>query len=154
MTSCGISNRKAAFLFEKVRIIQSTRIQPSEDVFQFPATERSRMSSLGRFVDNWKFRIPCDKQTRCIMLHPETLEAYRRMTPSERLQLTLEMTRENGPRMFRGTSEQIERRFEILRIQNDDRNRRMLKAFARTRKNDRLRDEKSQFEKENSGDLT
>lgn len=68
------------------------------------------------------------------MLHPETLEAYRRMTPSERLQLTLEMTRENGPRMFRGTSEQIERRFEILRIQNDDRNRRMLEAIARTRK--------------------
>lgn len=68
------------------------------------------------------------------MLHPETLEAYRRMTPSERLKLTLEMTRQNGPRMFRGTSEQIERRFEILRIQNDDRNRRMLEGFARTRK--------------------
>ena len=26
------------------------------------------------------------------MLHPETLEAYRQMTPSERLKLTLEMT--------------------------------------------------------------
>jgi len=88
------------------------------------------------------------------MLHPETLEAYRRTTPSERLQLTLEMTRENGRRMFRGTSEQIERRFEILRIQNDDRNRRMLGAFARNRKNDRLRDVNSQFEKENSGDQT
>lgn len=67
------------------------------------------------------------------MLHPETLEAYRRMTPSERLQLTLKMTRENGPRMFRGTKEQVERRFEILRIQNEDRNQRMLKAIACTR---------------------
>ncbi len=68
------------------------------------------------------------------MLHPETLDAYRRMTPSERLKLTLKMTCENGPNMFRGTSEQVDRRFEILRIQNADRNRRMLEAIARTRK--------------------
>lgn len=67
------------------------------------------------------------------MLHKETLEEYRRMTPSQRLQLTLEMTSENVKRMFRGTPEQIERRFEILRRQNDDRNRRMLEAIARTR---------------------
>lgn len=67
------------------------------------------------------------------MLHPETLEMYRWMTPSEKLQLTLDMIRENAPRMFRGTPEQIDRRFEILRIQNDDRNRRMLEAIARTR---------------------
>ncbi|MCA9121742.1 MAG: hypothetical protein H6822_07365 [Planctomycetaceae bacterium] len=64
------------------------------------------------------------------MLHPETLEAYRRMTPSERLRLTLEMTRENGPR-FRGAPELVEGRFELLRTQNDDRNRRMLAAIAR-----------------------
>jgi hypothetical protein len=68
------------------------------------------------------------------MLHPETLESYRRMTMSERLRLTLAMTSENGPRMFRGTTEQIDRRFQLLRIQNDDRNRRMLEAIARTRK--------------------
>lgn len=67
------------------------------------------------------------------MLHQETLEAYRRMTPSEKFKLTLEMIRENTPRMFRGTPEQIDRRFEILRRQNDDRNRRMLEAIARTR---------------------
>ena len=67
------------------------------------------------------------------MLHPETLEAYRRMTPSQRLQITLEMMRENAPRMFQGTDEQIDRRFEILRRQNDDRNQRMLAAYARTR---------------------
>ena len=67
------------------------------------------------------------------MLHPETLEAYRRMTPSQRLQITLEMIRENAPRMFLGTDQQIDRRFEILRQQNDDRNQRMLEAIARTR---------------------
>jgi hypothetical protein len=67
------------------------------------------------------------------MMHPETLEAYRRMTPSERLKITLEMTRENGLRMFTGTQEQIDRRFEILNRQNEERNYRMLKAIARTR---------------------
>jgi hypothetical protein len=70
-----------------------------------------------------------------LMLHPETLAAYRRMTPSERLKLTLKMTRENGARMFRGTAEQIERRFQIIRMQNDDRNQRMLEAIARTLNN-------------------
>lgn len=69
------------------------------------------------------------------MLHPETLEAYRRMTPSERLQLTVEMTRENARNMFHGTPAQVERRFEIVRAQNDDRNKRMLTAIARTRSN-------------------
>ena len=70
------------------------------------------------------------------MLHSETLEAYRRMTPSERLQLTVEMTRENARNMFHGTPEQVERRVEIVRTQNDDRNKRMLTAIARTRHND------------------
>lgn len=67
------------------------------------------------------------------MLSRETLELYRRMTPSERLRLTLEMIRENTPRLFRGTEAEIERRFEILRRQNDERNRNMLEALARTR---------------------
>ena len=55
------------------------------------------------------------------------------MTPSQRLQITLEMIRANTPRLFEGTEEQIDRRFEILRQQNDDRNQRMLEAIARTR---------------------
>jgi len=67
------------------------------------------------------------------MLHPETLEAYRRMTPSERLRLTVKMTRENGRNMFFGAPELVDRRFQLLRMQNDDRNRRMLEAIARTR---------------------
>ena len=67
------------------------------------------------------------------MLHPETLEAYRRMTPSERLKITLEMTRENTPFLLRGTPEQVARRFELLRRENDERNKNMLTAIARTR---------------------
>lgn len=68
------------------------------------------------------------------MLSRETLEQYRRMTPSERLRLTLQMIEENLPYLLRGTPEEVDRRFELLRRQNDDRNRRMLEAIARTRK--------------------
>ena len=67
------------------------------------------------------------------MLHPETLEAYRRMTPSERLKLTLEMTRENLRRLVAGPPEIVARRFEVLRQQNDERNLNMLTGIARTR---------------------
>ena len=55
------------------------------------------------------------------------------MTPSERLKLTLEMTRENLRRLLTGTPEIVARRFEVLRQQNDERNRNMLTAIARTR---------------------
>jgi len=68
------------------------------------------------------------------MLHPDSLEAYRQMTPGERLQLTLEMISENTPYLFLGTPEQVERKFELLRRENDERNRAMLEGLARTRK--------------------
>jgi hypothetical protein len=67
------------------------------------------------------------------MLSRETLEQYRRMTNAERFRLVAEMIRENTPYLLRGTPEQVARRFELLRRQNDDRNRRMLEAIARTR---------------------
>jgi len=67
------------------------------------------------------------------MLSRETLEMYRRMTTTERLRLTLEMIRENTPYLLRGTPEQVDRRFELLRRQNDERNLRMLTGIARTR---------------------
>jgi hypothetical protein len=68
------------------------------------------------------------------MLSRETLEAYRRMTPGQRLEIALEMMRPNMERMFTGTPEMVERRFELLRRQNEDRNCRMLAAIARTGK--------------------
>lgn len=68
------------------------------------------------------------------MFSAEALEAYRRMTPGRRLEIALEMMRPNMERMFAGTPEMVDRRFELLRNQNDDRNRRMLSAFARTGK--------------------
>ena len=67
------------------------------------------------------------------MMSRETAERYRRMSPSERLRLTLQMIREATPFLLQGTSEQIDRRFARLRIENDERNRRMLEGIARTR---------------------
>jgi hypothetical protein len=68
------------------------------------------------------------------MLSQETLQRYRRMTDAERLKLTLQMICENTPALFEGPPEIVARRFELLRRQNDERNRRMLEGIARARK--------------------
>jgi hypothetical protein len=67
------------------------------------------------------------------MLSRETLERYRQMTLGERLKLTLQMIDEAVPQLLQGDPEVVDRRFELLRRQNDERNRRMLEAIARTR---------------------
>ena len=41
------------------------------------------------------------------MLSPEALEEYRRMTNIERLKLSLKMTEESIPALFRGNPEDI-----------------------------------------------
>jgi hypothetical protein len=68
------------------------------------------------------------------MLSQETLELYRRMTPGQRAKLAFQMIEENWPALFIGPPELVNQRFELLRRENDDRNRRMLTAIARTRK--------------------
>jgi hypothetical protein len=68
------------------------------------------------------------------MLSPETLERYRRMTPGERLELTFKLTEESEPYLFVGTPEQVDRKFDLLRRQNDDRNRRMLEGLSRSKR--------------------
>ncbi len=65
------------------------------------------------------------------MLSRETLERYRQMTPGERLALTFKLIDESEPWLFVGTPEQVKRKFELLRRENDERNRRMLEAMAR-----------------------
>ena len=67
------------------------------------------------------------------MLSDETRERYRRMTNSQRLKLTLEMIEAEIPWLLRGSPEVVERRFELLRRENDERNRRLREAFARTK---------------------
>jgi hypothetical protein len=58
------------------------------------------------------------------------------MTNAERLKLTLEMNREATAFLFKGTPEQVDRKFELIRRENDERNRNMLTALARTRGRD------------------
>lgn len=67
------------------------------------------------------------------MLSKETLETYRRMTPGERLVLALRMTEQTIPALFEGSPELVTRRFEMLARENDERNRNMLTAIARTK---------------------
>ncbi len=67
------------------------------------------------------------------MLSPESLEQDRQMTPAERMRLTLRMIDEEIPFLLRGTREQVDRTFDLLRRQNDERNLRMLRGSARTR---------------------
>jgi hypothetical protein len=64
------------------------------------------------------------------MLSQETLEAYRRMTPSERLALTLQAMRESFPDLLKGPPEVVDRKFELIRRENDARNRAMLERLA------------------------
>ncbi|MGQ0633362.1 MAG: hypothetical protein ACT4QC_02030 [Planctomycetaceae bacterium] len=67
------------------------------------------------------------------MLSSETLERYRRMSNAERLELSLEMIRDNLPAFFLGPPEVVDRRFELLHRENEARNKNMLTAIARTR---------------------
>lgn len=67
------------------------------------------------------------------MLSHETYEHYRRMSPSQRLQLTVQMMDGIERAILAGSPEQVARKFELLRLQNDQRNHAMLQAIARTR---------------------
>ncbi len=64
------------------------------------------------------------------MLSRETLEQYRRMLPSERLLLALRATREAIPYLLHGTAEIIDRKFELIRRENESRNRSMRERLA------------------------
>jgi len=64
------------------------------------------------------------------MLSKETIEAYRRMTPGQRLELTLQACREAMPYLLIGPEDVVDRRFELIRRENDLRNRRILMRLA------------------------
>jgi hypothetical protein len=67
------------------------------------------------------------------MLSPEAAKRLREMSVADRLRLTLQMIDEGLPFLMRGTPEQVRRRFDLLRQENDERNRRILEAIARTK---------------------
>ena len=65
------------------------------------------------------------------MLSQETLDEYRRMTPAQRFNLTLQAIRDNLPHLDAGPPELVARRLELIRRENDLRNENILKAMAR-----------------------
>ncbi len=67
------------------------------------------------------------------MLSAETLESYRRMTPGQRLKLTFQLMQGLEQALCSGTPEQVERKFALLRRENELRNQNMLKAIAASR---------------------
>lgn len=67
------------------------------------------------------------------MLGREALDAYRRMTPDERLALTLQAMRESLPHLLVGPEDVVNRRFELLRRENDERNRCLREGLATAR---------------------
>jgi hypothetical protein len=67
------------------------------------------------------------------MLSRATLQAYQRMTAGERLKLACEMSDQAALDLLQGPPEVVARRFELLRRQNDERNRRMLEGIARSK---------------------
>ena len=64
------------------------------------------------------------------MLGKEAIEAYRRMTPGQRLALTLQAIRESQAYLSVGSPEVVRRRFERMRNENDARNRQMRVKLA------------------------
>ncbi len=73
------------------------------------------------------------------MLSRETIEFYRRMTPEERLKLTLQASREALPYLLQGSPEVVARRFERMRQEHDAGNRALLEGLARARDAEALR---------------
>lgn len=67
------------------------------------------------------------------MLSQETLEQYRRMTTSERLAQTIRSMEGMDRALLSGTAQQVDRKFELLRRENELRNTNMLTAIAKSR---------------------
>lgn len=70
------------------------------------------------------------------MLSQETLEEYRRMTPGQRLRMTLDMIEASTPYLNKGTPELVARRFELIQRENDLRNENILRALHAARGRD------------------
>lgn len=65
------------------------------------------------------------------MLSQERIDILRNMTISQRLELLMQMIREFTPDLFVGETEIVDRRFELLNLQNDDRTRRICEGLAK-----------------------
>jgi len=67
------------------------------------------------------------------MLSQQSIDAYLAMSPGERLKITLEACRRHDPCLLVGLSEEhIDRKFELIRRENDARNENLIAAFNRS----------------------
>ena len=66
------------------------------------------------------------------MLSPETLATYKRMTPGERLRLTLDLSRSAWQALLEGSPDIVQRRVERLRRENDLRNERIIACLEKS----------------------
>lgn len=64
------------------------------------------------------------------MISQEAADLYRKMSPDERLAFTLQAIEDAMPYLVAGPPEIVARRFELIRRENDLRNRAMLEGFA------------------------
>ncbi len=67
------------------------------------------------------------------MLSLETPQRYRKMTPAERLRLTFDLMKGLDRNLCRGTPDQVNREFELLRHENDARSQNMLRTLGATK---------------------
>lgn len=68
------------------------------------------------------------------MLSKETLEQYRRMTPSQRLELTVFLCKNAWRSLMEGDPKLVSRRFLRLEQENQLRNERMVAGLVRAEK--------------------
>jgi len=64
------------------------------------------------------------------MLSKETLERYRRMTPGQRLKLSLQAIDENESALLYGRKDVVDRRFQLLDRENQFRVRNILQGLS------------------------
>lgn len=68
------------------------------------------------------------------MLSQKTIDEYRQMSVAARLRLVLDMCRDSSRFLLMGDPDHVQRKFDLIRRENDRRNENMLKAIARTRR--------------------
>jgi hypothetical protein len=88
---------------------------------------------LAKRVLQFMWRIAPIGDWNRVMLSRETIEEYRRMTPGQRLRLTLDAIEASTPYLSKGPPEVVARRFELIQRENDLRNENILRALRRAR---------------------
>jgi len=82
------------------------------------------------YAQFWPWKLQLEGEDISAMLSKEQLAAYRRLTAGERLALTFEMLDGSLPQLLHGPKDLVDRRFDLLNRQNEERTRRILEGLA------------------------